>query len=159
MSSIRLELYYPNLRQTGYKITSSNTASYNCIAWAAGATDRPWWPIEEKPYYWPLSPRIESLESFIDAFQSLGYRICGNGDLEIGCEKVAIYTDEEGEPTHMARQLDTGEWTSKCGDLEDITHTLDGLEGDYYGQVSTFMKRPIEKKREYDGNLVAEDIY
>ncbi|MFB2892084.1 hypothetical protein ACE1CI_03960 [Aerosakkonemataceae cyanobacterium BLCC-F50] len=140
MDLIKLELKFPNLRKTGYKKTSDQTAQYNCIAWVAGVKDRPWWPINQKPYYWPLEPRIESLESFIEAFKTLGYEICDNGDLEVGYEKVAIYTDE-GEPTHMALQLDTGEWTSKCGDWEDITHTLEGLEGDFYGKVSIFMRR------------------
>jgi hypothetical protein len=44
----------------------------------------------------------------------------------------------------MARQLNTGLWTSKCGDLEDIQHNLEDLEGGDrygYGKVSHFMKR------------------
>ncbi|MGK7925905.1 MAG: hypothetical protein AB4290_11765 [Spirulina sp.] len=141
--SIKLELYCPNLRRTGYQITSEKTVSYNCIAWAAGFTDRPWWPIKQQPYYWPIEPRIESLDSFIEVFQGLGYEVCDNGELENNSEKVAIYINSNGEPIHMARQLNTGYWTSKCGKLEDITHTLEGLEGDYYGTVAIFMKRAI----------------
>jgi hypothetical protein len=40
-----LEDLFPRLRRTGYRITSDATAEYNCIAWAAGQTHIPWWPI------------------------------------------------------------------------------------------------------------------
>jgi hypothetical protein len=40
-------------------------------------------------------------------------------------------------PTHMARQLPNGAWTSKCGPEEDITHfTLDALET--YGTIYNY---------------------
>jgi hypothetical protein len=46
------ENQFPNLAATGYIITSSQTASYNCFAWAAGETDRWWNPLEPtNPYY------------------------------------------------------------------------------------------------------------
>jgi len=46
--------------------------------------------------------------------------------------------------THAARQLPDGKWTSKLGQLEDITHgTTDVIEGGDYGEVVQFMKRPI----------------
>src|SRR6266566_3667632 len=41
---------------------------------------------------------------------------------------LAVYADETDTPTHMARQLPTGYWTSKLGELEDIQHVgLDQL--------------------------------
>lgn len=146
MSPVILELVFPNLRDAGYRIESPKNTQYNCVAWAAGVTDRPWWPIDDPPYYWPISPRVESLSAFIAAFEGLGYDICDDSSLEIGFEKVAIYVDEDSDPTHMARQLPSGNWTSKCGDWEDIVHnTLDALAGPYpaYGTVACIMKRPI----------------
>jgi hypothetical protein len=80
----------------------------------------------------------------MSGFRTLGYVSCDSGDLEEGYEKIAIYMDEDSEVSHMARQLNTGLWTSKCGDLEDIQHNLEDLEGEYgygYGKVSHFMKR------------------
>jgi hypothetical protein len=71
------------------------------------------------------------------------YQLCESRNPEADFEKVAIYVDEDEIPTHMARQLSSGDWTSKCGDLEDIIHTLEGLEGSAYGKVSCIMKRPI----------------
>lgn len=55
------------------------------------------------------------------------------------------------EPTHMARQLANGMWTSKLGGNEDITHfTLDALESygpirirDEYGCGVIYMRRFI----------------
>ena len=54
-------------------------------------------------------------------------------------KKIAIFGMKESDgsvsPTHAARQLESGEWTSKLGkDFEDIPHTtLDALNGPVYG--------------------------
>jgi hypothetical protein len=145
--SARLESLFSNLKQTQYKITSEESRWYNCIAFAAGETHRWWWPIGA---YWPeQAPRHETIESFILAFHALGYAPCDDGALEVGYEKVVIYADESGVPTHMARQLPSGMWTSKCGSLEDIEHeTLEALAGfgpSEYGAVVRFFKRAIQK--------------
>ena len=58
-----------------------------------------------------------------------------------GSKKIAIY-QSGGLPTHAARQLPDGQWTSKLGRNIDISHTLPGLEGPEYGQVAVFMRRP-----------------
>jgi len=148
--SISLELRYQSLRSSDYSVTSPRTPNYNCVAWAAGEDRRPWWPIpyDTAPYYWPLGEQEdESLDVFIECFQSLGYEVCDDENFEPGFEKVAIYVDENGMPSHMARQLASGIWTSKCGDLEDISHqTLSALEGDRsygYGTVVCIMKRQM----------------
>ena len=39
-----IEAAFPALVGTGYFVTSPATPEYNCIAWAAGETDRWWWP-------------------------------------------------------------------------------------------------------------------
>jgi hypothetical protein len=138
-----IEAEFPNLRTTGFAVVGPTTPGYNCIAWAAGDTQRWWWPDDQGMYYWPKGvPRAETVESFIQAFQLLGYEPCDNSEYEPGFEKVAIYTDASGAPTHMARQLDSGAWTSKLGSEHDIDHpTLHGLEGTYYGSVALMMKR------------------
>ena len=65
------------------------------------------------PYYWPTEvPSAVTVQSFVDAFRILGYEICEDGQFEAGFEKVAIYADQNGEPTHMARQLDSGTFRS-----------------------------------------------
>ena len=132
---------FPNLAQEGYVRASPATRVYNCIAWAAGQQDQWWWPDPGNAFYWPARvPRAVTLGAFYQAFELLGYQHCDNGDLEKGFEKVAFY-ELAGLPTHAARQLPDGSWTSKLGKNVDITHTLRGLEGPAYGQVAGYMKR------------------
>ena len=138
-----LEPFFPQLQSTGYSITSPATPVYNCIAWAAGVTDDWWWPDPMGVSAWPLTvPRMETMEAFLMAFESLGYSRCDDAALEPGFEKVALYA-LDGVPTHAARQLPSGRWTSKCGELEDIEHMLDGLTGTWYGTVAHFLKRSV----------------
>ena len=81
------------------------------------------------------------------AFSRNGYQPCQSDQLEPGYEKVAIYVDSTGTPTHMARQLSSGTWTSKLGRHEDIEHTtlaqLEGEGEDTYGVAYQILKRPI----------------
>jgi hypothetical protein len=123
---------------------------YNCVAWAAGETRRKWWPDRRNIGYWPSGViREETLEAFILAFISLGYSPCGDGEYEIGFEKVAIFvidTPSGLSPKHVARQLDCGHWTSKLGDLADIEHTtVQALIGPGYGRPQQYLKRSIKK--------------
>jgi hypothetical protein len=95
--------------------------------------------------FWPPeAPREESPEAFIAAFSTLGYLPCENPDLELGFEKIALYASADGKPTHAARQLPTGRWTSKLGQLHDIEHaTLPVIEGPIYGVTVCFLKRAL----------------
>jgi hypothetical protein len=136
-----MDRQFPNLADEGFAQTSSASSHYNCIAWAAGDADRWWWPDGNLISYWPTpAPRLETLAAFQTAFASLGFEICDNGHVEAGFEKIAIYTRDD-KPTHTARQLEDGRWTSKLGSNVDITHTLKGLEGPAYGAIAAFMKR------------------
>lgn len=134
---------YPRLRDGGFRETSEKSRRYNCIAWAAGEAKRWWWPADPPDAYWPQGvPREETLASFIRAFATLGYAVCADGALEATMEKVAIFVAPDGTPTHMARQLETGSWTSKCGAGWDIEHTqVDAVENQTYGHVSTYLRR------------------
>lgn len=97
-------------------------------------------------YYWPHGvPRQLTLEGYAQAFKTLGYTPCDTSEVESGFEKIAIYVDHNtGVPTHAARQLPDGKWTSKLGKLEDIEHeTLEGLTGSAYGSVRVILRRKI----------------
>ena len=67
---------------------------------------------------------------------------CAATDWERGFEKVAIFADDQGFPSHAA-QLPNGRWTSKLGKLEDIEHEILALVGVEYGSVAVVMRRPI----------------
>ncbi len=139
-----LEHAFPRLGQNGYRITSQASQVYNCIAWAANDTGNWWWPLSRgRVNYWPLgAPRDESVSAFQAAFAVLGYLWCNDELPESGFEKIALFADAHDMPTHAARQLDSGLWTSKLGELQDIEHQLRDLEGAIYGTVACIMRRP-----------------
>jgi len=133
-----IESMFPGLRGTDWEQTSPADPAYNCIGWAAHDTMHWWWPSA----HWPVGARRDTLESFTQAFQALGFGYTTNRDLERGLEKIAIYM-KELIPSHAARQLVTGQWTSKLGSYVDIRHDLNAIEGDRYGRVVQVMARPI----------------
>ena len=104
-----------------YLITSPETPDYNCVAWAAEDTVRWWEPDPMGDYYWPEAvPRGYTLESYVLAYKALGYETCTDTKLEEGYKKIAIYIRNDGRPTHAARQLINGNWTSKLGKCFDV---------------------------------------
>jgi hypothetical protein len=138
---------FPNLTDTNCSVTSPVTRRYNCIAWAAKNNTRWWWPDPFGIGYWPLAERRVTFDCFVKAFESLGYRVCLSDALEEGFEKIAIYgiksPDGSALPTHAALQLNNGEWTSKLGQFEDISHkSAEDLIGPVYGRPLVFMSRP-----------------
>lgn len=145
--SEHLERIFPGLHDAPYEITSPAQPDYNCVAWAAGNDSHWWWPDATGQYYWPEKvPRREAMDSFIQAFQRLGFEVCEDESLERGWEKVAIYAREDGVPTHMARQLPDGRWTSKLGRLEDIVHPgLEHVGGEAYGRPIIILRRRRQK--------------
>lgn len=134
---------YPNLAPHNYRVTSPEEIAYNCVAWALSVTDAVWWPDSWDLYYWPPQlPRQESVETFLAVFGRFGYTQCDEPIQEEGFEKVAVYLDERGRPSHVARQLSTGRWTSKLGGAEDIEHDdLGSLEGPHLGSAVVFLRR------------------
>jgi hypothetical protein len=141
-----LERLFPGLRGTVYRITSPPTDKYNCIAWAVGVTDAWWWPVSHqgKRIHWPTgAASVETLDAFRDVLDLLGFVPCDGEQFEAGFEKVALFADAQQTPTHAARQLPAGYWTSKLGQGDDIEHDLHALEGDIYGKVVLVLKRPL----------------
>ena len=138
-----IQTRFPNLRSgEGYRETSPCTDEYNCIAFAAGDEDNWWWPDPDS--YWPDGvPREEKLDAFIDAYSTRGFETCDDGKLEANFEKIVIYLDKFGTPSHAAIQLASGIWKSKLGEGWDIEHdTVQGVEDGSYGKAFQFMKRP-----------------
>jgi hypothetical protein len=137
---------FPRLRPGNHRITSPVSPEYNCIAWAAGDKESWWWPDPDHVAYWPPGiPRVETVAAFVSVFQSLGYRVCEDAELEDGFEKVAIYA-LAGRPTHAARQLVNGRRTSKLGRQEDIEHEPGSLDGPVYGTTITVLHRSLSRE-------------
>ena len=151
---------FENLKDGEFKKTSETDGRYNCIAYAANEKHRYWWPVKygmaANDVYWPEGvSKVCVLKNFVLAFETLGYKTCDSSDLKEDVEKVAIYVTAKasakalkGAPLHMARQLPSGEWTSKLGVGIDISHkTVKSLEGEIYGIVKQFMERPIKEEQ------------
>ena len=135
-----IKLRFPGLREGEFRITSPASNRYNCLAWAGGDAAQKWNPDPWELLFWPSASRDDTLSGWIQAFGELGYRVCLNGVLEEGVEKVVIY-GSQGGPQHVARQLPTGLWTSKLGNSEDVEHEVEGLVGDAYGEVLAYLCR------------------
>jgi hypothetical protein len=142
--------YFPELKGgKGYKDTSEATIEYNCLAWALGIN---WASYSESPrcagYIWfPGVERVWDAKNIRKIFENHGYTVCDNRDLEPGYEKVVFYEDENGVPQHFARQLESGKWTSKLGELNDIEHDkLESIICSNYGQPKTTLRRARYKE-------------
>ena len=135
---------FPNLNCHNCRVTSPTANRYNCIAWAADSTTKWWWP--DKGGFWPKGvPKETTVCAFEKAFNTLRYERCLNGNLEDGYEKIVLYAkikNQLTEPTHAAKQLKCGHWTSKLGPREDIVHNeVKDLTGPAYGDPVLYMKR------------------
>ena len=85
--------------------------------------------------------------AFEAAYGTLGYEPCDDSEVESEYEKIVIYVKSNNEPSHVAKQLPDGRWSSKLGMLIDIAHVdLECLVGDFYGRPSVFMRRRREQE-------------
>lgn len=155
MGAEDLEETFPNLRATGYTITSQPAYVPNCLGWALRSNDLYWDPILtgfSGVYYWPEGiPRNDSVDAWVQLFRLFHYTECASTDLESEAEKIAIYGGIDGTAHHVARQLPSGAWTSKLGQDEDIEHqTLDALVSQEYGSVIRVMSRPLPQADSFD---------
>jgi hypothetical protein len=86
-------------------------------------------------------PRKESVPAFSIFFGVFGFAPSDGEQLEEGLEKVALFANPSGTPTHVARQLPSGLWTSKLGTVQDIEHDLRAIVGAEYGKVIQVFQR------------------
>lgn len=139
----RIAGWFSKLKQDKLTITGHITKEYNCIAWAAGDTSSWWWPTIPE-FYWPEGvPDEVTLEAFVLAFRTLGYKECSSPEVERNYEKIAIFI-KNGIPSHASRQCSNGRWSSKIGKWELIEHEFNALEGNgpnEYGQIVQIMRR------------------
>jgi hypothetical protein len=146
-----LEDLFPNLAEVGYEITSPKDSSHNCAAYAVGDTEHRWGGYSNRHlksfgYYWPpnAQPGI-GIAELVNAYKSIGFNICTDGEFEPGIEKVVLYIGDDGRWKHAAKQLPDGSWSSKIGvHSADIMHrTPQALSNSDYGRVACYMSRPI----------------
>lgn len=153
----RLREGAPSLGEFDYQPTSASTPGYNCVAWAAGDDTKFWSPDVLGGYYWPDGlPCLATVGVLEQLFRREGYERCPSLDAEPGREKIAIYGDER-EAQHVARQLSSGEWTSKMGVLADVSHPDPrAVEAPLFGTIQVIMSRPttVEEEPEAERELL-----
>jgi hypothetical protein len=117
-----------------YEVLGKATPAYNCVAWALGRDDRWIWPAAQG--------HAAGFDDFDALFRTHGYRRLSalNYDRAAGYDKLVLYAKRNGsgalEPTHSARQLADGSWSSKLGKLPLIRHLHpDDIDGGTYGQA------------------------
>lgn len=135
---------FPKLSSPLSKKTSEPTQQYNCVAWAFEDNTRWWWP--KRGGYWPTAYTGRTVqEAFEDLLAAGGWEPTGTQTFESGFKRIAIYSKlQDGQPTHVARQLLSGLWSSKLGQDMDLTHDLQDLAGPTYGtMISVFRKSTI----------------
>lgn len=143
-----LQPAFPNANT--FEVVGEPTGRYNCIAAAFDNADKPWWPEPEagrspySPFYWPKdSQRSNDSDSFdallIDKAGADVYPWDEEPPYQKGYQKLALF-EQDGEPTHLARQLPNGEWLSKIGRNGLVVHSLENMEHAYYGDVAKFYR-------------------
>jgi hypothetical protein len=145
MAHIPLDVAIPGLRLTRWENRSPDDFHYNCIAFAVGDTHQWWEPSGYRIHYWPPGVDVEyTVGSYTKIYEIHGYKKCQDGRLEKGVEKIALFVDDQGIPSHASYQKDNGVWVSKCGEWEDIEHdSVEALQGaDNYGTIVTYLGRP-----------------
>lgn len=140
LQMLALMRIFPGLWLSRYfKITSDETGTYNCIAWAAGDTTK-WWDPQN---HWPDKVnKGMKIDDLIDAYKTEGFSVCDDGTYEENVQKIALY-EKDGRWTHAAKQLNKDSWSSKLGESFDISHDKpDDLGGGgQYGSVVRYMAK------------------
>jgi len=109
-----------------YEVVGPGTSSYNCIAWSLHDTH---------DWVWPGN----TLKAFDQLNTKHGFQKMPKMDFRVqpGVEKIVLYgkvVNGRTVPTHQARQMADGTWTSKLGKMAVIRHaTPDSLDGPDYG--------------------------
>lgn len=135
---------FPNSSDEPFIQTSHEDPNYNCIAWAAEDNTRWYWPDPYGIYYWPSEiPRENTVQAIINLYEFLGYEKCENGCYEESFTKIAVFSNED-IPTHAARQLGNGYWTSKLGPNIDVEHSIFSIENGVYGEVTQYLRRKVK---------------
>lgn len=131
---------FPNSFDFPFEITSPETAQYNCVAWALGDSEN-WWEADDDYQWLDNIEYSQSLLAVKSLFENFKFEISDNDSLEKGFEKIALFSDDNLNCTHVAKQLSDELWSSKLGISYDISHKINALENGIYGQVVLILKR------------------
>jgi hypothetical protein len=133
---------FPRLGEE-FEVLAPASVMYNCIGWSLGNTGAWVWPTDgQQPAYLP---------NFDALYRYYGFRRVKGLEFRRwpGHDKVVLYavrkSDGSIQPTHAARQMPDGSWSSKLGSLPLIRHLHpNDIAGPSYGvpYVIYVRKRP-----------------
>src|ERR1044071_1270111 len=91
---------------------SKEDRRYNCFAWAAGFDQFIWDPRaldlpNSSRIRWPTKSDSLSIGNLIEAYRTIGFQICDNGELVEGVEKIALFCDADKRMAHACWQRET----------------------------------------------------
>ena len=143
-----------------WHITSPADSNYNCVAWVFRKKDFNIWPdVEdgEKQYYnqyggsvrWPSQYADNAkLETFTQFFNDIGFIDCEmNWSNELGYNKIALYSIDNVNMSHVSFEGNNNLWCSKLGRTYDIVHSNPfSIECDIYGHVVKIMKAKLQTR-------------
>ena len=111
---------FPNLNVDNVWVLGEKTAVYNCLAWALGINNR---------WVWPWGGRDATSTEMRDFLRTWGFTPWVPGAMS----SLAVYGTGASNVKHAVRF--TNLWSSKCGQLLCITHSLRELDCGAYGSM------------------------
>jgi hypothetical protein len=131
---------FPNSFSEPFSITSAETPQYNCVAWALDDMEN-WWEADEDYLWLDHLHWDNSLSTMQHFFQHFGFDPIDKPNFNNGIEKIALFSENGINCTHVAKQLPNNIWTSKLGVSHDVTHTLSAMEKGIYGDVAMILQK------------------
>ncbi len=131
---------FPNSYIEPFSITSPETPQYNCVAWALDDSEH-WWEADED-YQWLNNIDFDNTLSTMQAFfKHFDYEPIDKPNMRNGIEKIALFSNDGINCSHVAKQLLSKKWTSKLGVSHDVIHTLMAMENGIYGDVVMILQK------------------
>lgn len=140
----RIARQFPKfVEHVNFEFTSEVDYNYNCLSWALSRNDRLFENV--KWGYWPWKDiPDDTAHGWFLFLQKMGFAPCENASFEPGVERIAVLENEDRE-IHACRQIQSGVWKSKLGDMgPDIDHVdLECLK-EAYGDVAYILAKRRE---------------
>lgn len=159
------ESYYntfPNLSQDAV-VVGPPDIHYNCIAYSINCTKLFIQPIEKRfqPVkhnldgtidFWPTELECSwELSNILKFYRMFKYELHENDNYTMKFRKIALFCNPNtNDVTHAALQIGPNIWRSKLGPATLLQHQLYDIEGEIYGEVRCFVRRPRTIPKEYD---------
>lgn len=163
-----LKILFPNLNKDA-EMVGVPSEKYNCIMYALGANAWNIWPFEGpgsftanihgNKMFWPEDlPKDKTLNNFLNLFKKFKYELCDNDKFESGFKKIAIFCKKNSDIVTHAALIGKDFALSKLGEGPIIRHSLYSIEGEIYGEVRCFIKRPGNITKDFDISVITKYI-